>query len=40
MKEKIDDVIDSIDSIDEDSLPSKVKKTLNSIRLSLDNLIK
>lgn len=40
MKEKIDDVIDSIDSIDEDSLPSKVKKTLNNIRLSLENLIK
>ncbi len=40
MKEKIDDVIDSFDAIDENSSPSKVKKTLNNIRSSLDNLIK
>ena len=37
-KEALDEVIESIDSINEETLPNKVKKTLNRVRFTLNEL--
>ena len=37
-KEALDEVIESIDSINGETLPNKVKKTLNKVRFTLNEL--
>ena len=37
-REVLDEVVESIDSINEETLPNKVKKTLNRVRFTLNEL--